>query len=867
MTFEERLQEALKAKGLVGKEIATKPVQESPVATTPEPPVQEVPVAETPVVSTPETPFPGMEVEELPVEATAAAPTETPFAGMEVEELPNGPVFDETTIITPELLSTLDYETIYDLTTPDSPLAPEQRDILANALRGSSDLADILSGYNESLGKEKVPNYDPFSTPPEEEVAVADAYLKNRDQSIAANVAVTEAVRKARLKYVADNPNVSDGIGSQLAGNFLGGTAAPRPEGAKSLPVPTKGRAFTDTAANSAMFGFADELIPESKNILTADASRDLLRKEEPTAALVAEIGGAVLSPSAGLQVLNATGKGLKAADTWWKTIGKVAAASGIDAGLTALGNDGDITTEALIGSVMGGGIATGSKAVQLGGITGKALVKLLTGTQTEIDTGRKVLSDLSKITYIDEARLEKSIKSSTNIMDALTKNGLSIEDAAKAVNILARQAPSNVIQTELRENAKGVVNNITGKSSDDVQDYLKSIDPKDIGEEIGMLYKSQSGSDIANITKRLMQTDSAPMYSENIRKAIADRAPTDTNILAGSGRSTVRADEIMIDKETGGIFIPNEGAVKLTKEQLKDTPNMFGYAKDDLFELTDGDNLRGDVFQSAGSKIAQKATFKEGEAPDQAFAEIISRVKGDLDSTVVNSVEGLGVANKAYSAKKAAKDTFELTNAFTKKQVIEPKDVDEYLTTVNQLAKYTDKDHKDAVLNGMKNFFGSNAKSSKLLTATGEMNPEFRKAMTKAGLSNSELDSFEQLAKDKTFFSEFLKSTGAKTINDDLLGEAASGFFARLFFQQAWSALKNTALYVAGKRAADGFDTTTASKNYSDLVKKIASMKESDYAKVQELVKQKGISHINAIFNLAIAKTATTAAKTYTAQ
>jgi hypothetical protein len=853
MTFEERLQAALKAKGLAGKVIEPEVVEET------------TPVQEPPVLSEPTSPFPGMEVEELPVETETVAVEEPTFAGMEVEALPEEQVFDETTVVTPELIDKLGYEKIYDLSATDSPLAPEQRDILANALRGSSDLADILSGFDSLAGgadatSETEKLYD------QNGVEIGSTENVTRTPT-AGNIAVQEAVRKARLKFVADNPNTSDSVVSQVVASVAGGTAAPRPEGATALPAPTAGRAFTDTFANSALFGFADEVIPESKDILTADASRKQLREESPTAALAAELGGAVLSPSAGLAILGAAGKGLKSADTWINTVGKVAAATGIDTALSAAGNDGDITTEALIGSAMGGGIAASTKLVQLGGVLTSSAVKLLRGTKSEVETAEAVIKDLSKITNISADKLKTSILNSENIVEVLTKNGLSIEDAGKAALILAKQAPSNAIQTELRDNAKGVIEGITSKSSAEVQEYLKSVDPKDLGEEIGVLYKSQSGSDISKITKRLMESDASPMLSDVIRKAIAERTAGDKNILAGSGRSTVRADEILIDKETGGIFIPNEGAEKLTKPQMKETENMFGYAKDDLFEITDGDYLRGDVFQSADSKLAQKITYKEGEAPDQAFSETVTRIRKELKSVLEGSVENLGQTNQAYSIKKATKDTTDLTSAFVKKQIFSPADIDDYVKSMDSLSKLTDKEHKTAVMNGMKNFFGSNAKTTNLLTATGDMNPEFRKAMQKAGVSKAELDSFEKMAKDKVFFSEFLKSTGVKGDTEDLLAEGIGNFAARLFFNKAWPALKNTALSMIGRRAADGFDKTKSSKNYADLVRNLASLKEADFAKVQKLVDDKGQNYMSAMINVALAKGSSAIARTTLAQ
>lgn len=844
--FEEMLKEALKAKGL--SEIAAPPAVSATATATANPaPTASATAAVIPTAA-PAADIPGFEI----------APEETGVPGFEVAP---DQTFDTSTVVTPELVAGMDYNTLYNLTLPDSPLAPEQRGALANALRGSSDLADLFSGFDTQYGSDIAP-----AEAPKNRGDIAKNYNSQVSTAVAANVAIMEAVKGVKQRYLDENPAQASGVGGQLAQSFLEGTAAPRPEGVTGTPVPSVSRAAGMVASNSAAFGFGDEIMAALGNdtTATADIAKQTLGETNPGLALVAELGGAVASPSIGLAALSKAKMGLKATDTWLKTLGKVTAASAVDSAIASVGNGGDIALDTGVGAAIGGGLTIGSKALGVASVATKGLVKLLNSNKSDVDVANSVIKEMSEMTRIPADKLKTEILKGDNIMNVLTANGLSIDDAAKAISKITQKSTTNTTASEIRDFASDQVSSINAKNSKEVVDYLESIDPRDAGKEIEMLYNSSSSSDLAEITAKLMNTNGAPMYSEELRNAISQRAAADQNILAGSGRTKIDARDILIDKETGRIYVSNADAKRLTDEELTED-SLFGYAREDLHELTAGDEIRGDIFQSADSKLAGKMTFKPGEAPDQSFAVVVNRVRKDANQILEGSIEGLGKANKAYSAKKAAKDAMELTASFVKKTEFQPKDIDAYVEAIKATSSVTDKERKAAVLSGLKNFFGSNTKMSEILTDSGKFNPEFSRAMQDVGIPKNELDAFELMARDKAFFSAFLKSTGVGAADDSMLTMGVKKFLVHLFFNTPVNATKNALLSTFGNKLTKNMGNVATSENYNTFIKQIATLKESDFKQIQALMADKGLGVFAATSKYLMPKIATGAAR-YTA-
>ena len=807
------------------------PVTEQPPVPPPTPPAPE---PETPVETTAEN---GVE-EEIPGFTVSDEPVTSEIPGFTIADEPIVPevTFDSTTVVTPEMLSGLDYETIYKLGSLDSPLAPEQRDIVANALRGSSDLADIISGYDSLQGAENV------DVPvPRNRGEVAKNQHTQAVTVSSSNIAVLDAVKNARQKYLKDNPATPQGYLDQVNQGLLTGAAAPIPEGSTSAVAPSYRRGTSDTLLQAFSFGFADDILgAEGPNALTPQKSREDFAEQNPGAALVAELGGAILSPSVGAKALGALGKGLKNSDKWYQTVAKIAAASGTDAAITAIGNEGDVPTEALVGTMIGGGLGASASLFKVGKTLTSSFVKMLSGNKNEAETATDVLKFISKTTNINERTLRDSIMSSKNFVSVLTENGKSVQDAGEVARMLVQKTDSGQFIKEASDIASKGLSDIINKSTSEVNKFLENLSPEEVGKEIGNLYKAQSGSDLAGITKKLMQTNASNLHSGAIKKAISDRTRVDTSILEGSGKTFVKEEDILIDKETGRIFVPNEGAVKLTNEELDNTPNLFGYAENDLFELTDeGNNLRGDIFQSSQSILSRELDFKEGQAPDQAFSELVKRAKDEADAIIKSSIDDLPQADREYARRKALKTAMELTDSFIKKRNLSPSDIEEYTSTVSKLSGLNDMDRKKAVVTGIRNFFASNPKTTNIIDEKGKLNPSLRSAFSEAGISKSELDMFEKMASDKTFFEAFVKSTGVNTPEQSVLEGGVRKLSYQLFFHPPFTAVKNTILSIVGSKAVAGMADKVVSKNYANLVKQIVSLDEKDFKKIQKLVEE----------------------------
>ena len=239
-TFKEILAETLDKRGISPDAMPVVP-SETPPTTQTQPTAQvEPPVAEQPPVppSTPPAPEPETPVEttaengveeEIPGFTVSDEPVTSEIPGFEIiDETPTAEteqVFDSSTIITPEMISGLDYDTLYDLSLQDSPLAPDQRLVIANALRGSSDLWDLFSGYESDLGAEDV-----AVATPKTRADILKNSQKKASVATAANTAILEAVKGVRAQYLKDNPKQQTGVVQQAIQSLVEGTAAPRPD-------------------------------------------------------------------------------------------------------------------------------------------------------------------------------------------------------------------------------------------------------------------------------------------------------------------------------------------------------------------------------------------------------------------------------------------------------------------------------------------------------------------------------------------------------------------------------------------------------------------------------------------------------------
>ena len=813
-----------------------------------------------------------------PLDLSGLEPVDTESTGASLDLLGLEEVKEETEVSSKpdkilgyediDYIKSLSFEDIVKLASPGSKIDPKLQVDLASALAGSTSVGgvgEVLVGNQpelDTLGFSGMLKAGLAATPLG--VFVDDPLTNPNNMERTKRINELESILEDKYKdFIKSNPDKEKSLLSRMYSSFMkGNPIADTVEGA--TPVPTVGRTQSAAAAEGATLNLADEITSLFGIDSDIQGEKEQGYGRGDPAMLASEIVGSVIAP--GLGAAKLASKGATASSnlgarliekTGSNVLGKTASVTGklasyaapgaILSGIAAAGDQKDISETALLGAV------TGASLPVIGGVTSKVgkpvinwLSKLAPTTKNAVLKVAKTIADQSE-RPIDEV-LEVFSKESDTIL-AFEKLGLDPEQAAVAISNSAVKAFPGTANELANVAGKSLVET-RGKASDEISDYLSSIDTNISGKATGEAIRSFGAEtdaifkQFANMTFGPKRNTTAAILKDKIALQVNDNVDT---MLKNSGIQRIEPKDIYIGDDGVPLIasveskpITESAFKKLSKSQQKDVIKINGklYMRDDLFELSQVD---GRILQMVDQDLSTKAAMMGGA--ETAEGKLYSTTQKELSESQkmadpnLAEVKAIDSANRGQSSVMNAFESIAARIPSGEDFVTLQNVINKELLSTGRAPELT----KEAILGAINNLTSQGKVVRGMINPDGSFNETYRKFMLANGFSAKDLDLISTNAKRLTYLNSLSQKPSMSQIDDNLIEKASGDITQRLFFNTPTTAVRNglihTILRMGRNTPVIKQILDTYGVKQADVIKQIASLDEDKMKKIIAII------------------------------